>query len=171
MKLSQLNLRDNKIKTLVENIFSTNLNLVWLNLSDNLIIDIMYDFVHNTYLKNIYLDGNPLRGLNMSAFKSLMYKRDTDTTLNMFLKLENFTCDCTQLWLSNHKMVYLVINGLNRYCADKSVPSLRKTNVMCLLNVCGDKFWDNELREAQLYCEQQERGFISLHLTTVFIQL
>ena len=168
MRISHLNLRNNKIKTLVENIFSTNLNIVWLILSNNLIIDIMYDFVHNISILFLFLDNNPLRGLNISAFESLMHKRADLITLKVYLKLENFTCDCTQLWLSNPRKGSLQIIGLDRDCSDKSVPSLRRTNVMCLIDtyMCtnryagiSDKSAVNKLKEARIYCEQQERGF------------
>ena len=173
MNLTDLLLTDNYIETLVENIFLSNIKLTVLEIKNNLIIDIVYNFVHNTYLRNIDLDDNPLRGLQLSAFESLMYKRVTNTSLKMYLKLEDFTCDCTQLWLSTRKPVNLIIISLRRICADEGVPSLSGMPALCLIyaDKCGNFNRSEGLKEAVLYCELRDRGFISLYVFIVFIQL
>ena len=160
--LKRLILNNNKIETLVENIFSTNINLNVLDVRNNLIIDILYDFGQNKQLFKILLDGNPLQGLKRSAFESFMYKKDGRQTVRMFLKLQYFKCDCSQLWLIKYEPGYLMILG-DVKCTHNSLPSLRNMKMDCLIykNCTNHK---NLFKKAVTLCEQQERGFISIYI-------
>ena len=161
VNLKYLFLKNNKIETLVDNIFSTNHNLYLLNLNDNLIIDIFYDFVHNKLLSRLHLTGNPLRGLKRSAFESLLYKRNDNIYLVIHIYTTNFTCDCTQLWLTNYTIYNTKFQGEAIFCTPKSLPSLINMNVACLIyKNCRDANKVKRLKKAQEYCSPQERGFI-----------
>ena len=152
---------DNLIETLVPNIFSTNIELKYLNMKNNLIIDILYDFGVNIKLVYLYLGGNPLPGLQRSAFESIMFKRPTELImLKMELNLTNFTCDCTQLWLTNHKHSYLHVYNLDGKCGPKGLPSLSEMNILCLIDIdnCDDFNRTNGIREAQMFCGSKDIG-------------
>ena len=167
--LERLSLRNNQIETLVENIFSTNSNLKGLDLQNNLIIDILYDFGQNKNLFSIYLNGNPLQGLKRSAFESFMYKKDGRKKVRMFIRLQYFKCDCSQLWLTKYDRGYLTVYS-NVKCINNSLPSLRNMKMNCLIHKnCDD--YQNRFKQAVSFCEQQERGFISIYMLIVCIQI
>ena len=104
VNLKSIDLSNNKLQTIVPELFEKNNLLQSINLSNNSIVWIQGSWMHLGRLTYVNVRNNKLTTYNRLIFKKFTSKQSSKT---LFLKNNNFTCGCDLGWMFDTGMYFV----------------------------------------------------------------